>query len=82
MSARANYFKIGLFVISAATIGVISIIVFGVGTLFREKFLMETYIKESVQGLDIGSPIKFRGVQVGNVKEINIVGRVYVSAGR
>ncbi|MCH7913208.1 MAG: MCE family protein [Deltaproteobacteria bacterium] len=77
MSARANYFKIGLFIISAATIGVISIIVFGVGTLFREKFLMETYIKESVQGLDIGSPIKFRGVQVGNVKEINIVGRVY-----
>ncbi|MCZ6906871.1 MAG: MlaD family protein [Deltaproteobacteria bacterium] len=77
MSARANYFKIGLFVLSAATIGVIAIIVFGAGTLFREKFLMETYIKESVQGLDIGSPVKFRGVQIGNVEKITIVGRVY-----
>ncbi|MFQ5929908.1 MAG: MlaD family protein, partial [Acidobacteriota bacterium] len=74
---RANYFKIGLFVLSAATFAVIAIIVLGAGVLFREKFLLETYIKESVQGLDKGSPVKFRGVQIGNVEEIDITGRVY-----
>ncbi|MBW2145565.1 MAG: MCE family protein [Deltaproteobacteria bacterium] len=77
MSARANYYKIGLFVISAATIAVMAIIVLGVGTFFRKKVMLETYIKESVQGLDIGSPIKFRGVQVGTVDTITLVAREY-----
>jgi phospholipid/cholesterol/gamma-HCH transport system substrate-binding protein/paraquat-inducible protein B len=77
MNAKANYFKIGLFVVSAATIAVIAVIVLGAGAIFQEKLLMETYIKESVQGLDIGSPVKFRGVQVGNVEEITLTNRAY-----
>ena len=77
MFARTNYFKIGLFVTSAATIGIIAVIALGAGVLLRKKFMMETYIKESVQGLDVGSPVRFRGVQIGNVEDINIVGRVY-----
>ena len=38
---------------------------------------METYIEESVQGLDIGSPMKFRGVLVGKVEEITLTSAVY-----
>lgn len=77
MSQRANYFKIGLFVLSAAVIAVVSLLILGAGTLFQPKFYAETYFEESVQGLDIGSPIKFRGVQVGKVKEITLVGVKY-----
>ncbi|MEZ4599716.1 MAG: MlaD family protein [Syntrophotaleaceae bacterium] len=77
MSERANYFKIGLFILVALTIGVIGLMVFGAGTLFQQKFYAETYFVESVQGLDIGSPVKFRGVQIGRVEEITLVGTEY-----
>jgi phospholipid/cholesterol/gamma-HCH transport system substrate-binding protein/paraquat-inducible protein B len=77
MSAKANYFKIGIFVISAAVIAIIAIIVLGVGTVFQHKVMIETYIDGSVQGLDVGSPFKFRGVKLGSVEEITFVGNEY-----
>jgi phospholipid/cholesterol/gamma-HCH transport system substrate-binding protein/paraquat-inducible protein B len=77
MSAKANYFKIGIFVISAAVIGIIAIVALGVGTFFQKKLILETYIDGSVQGLDVGSPFKFRGVKLGNVDEITFVNQEY-----
>ncbi len=77
MSAKANYFKIGIFVISAAIIAIIAIVALGVGTFFQKKLMVETYIDASVQGLDVGSPFKFRGVKMGNVQEITFVGDEY-----
>jgi len=77
MSAKANYFKIGIFVISAAVIAIIAIIVLGVGTVFQKKVMLETYIDGSVQGLDVGSPFKFRGVKLGSVEEITFVSNKY-----
>ena len=72
-----SYFKIGLFVISAVVIGVIGVVALGVGTIFQKQILVETYIDESVQGLDIGSPVKFRGVQVGKVEQITLTSVEY-----
>ncbi len=77
MSARANYFKIGIFVISAAVIAIIAIVALGVGTFFQKKMMLETYIDGSVQGLDVGSPFKFRGVKLGNVEKITFVNQEY-----
>lgn len=77
MSAKANYYKIGLFVMSAIIIAVAAIIIFGAGMFFREEFLVETYMDGSVQGLSVGSPIKFRGVKIGEVKEITFVRSEY-----
>lgn len=77
MSAKANYFKIGMFVITAILIAVIIVIVLGAGTLFREELIVETYIDGSVQGLDVGAPVKFRGVKVGGVKEITLPRMAY-----
>ena len=37
MSAKANYFKIGIFVISATIIAIIAIVALGVGTFFQKK---------------------------------------------
>ncbi|HZD39468.1 MAG TPA: MlaD family protein [Terriglobales bacterium] len=74
---RFSYFKIGLFVITAVVIGVIGVIVLGVGTIFQKKSIVETYIDESVQGLDIGSAVKFRGVPVGRVEEITLTSVEY-----
>jgi phospholipid/cholesterol/gamma-HCH transport system substrate-binding protein len=74
---KLSYFKIGLFVISATVLAVIGIIVLGVGSVFQRTALVETYIEESVQGLDVGSPMKFRGVLVGKVEEITLTSAVY-----
>ena len=77
MSAQVNYFKIGMFVIAAVLIGVVSIIVLGAGSLFQKTVMIETYFEESVQGLEDGSPLKFRGVGIGKIAEITLVGKEY-----
>ncbi|MGI9534067.1 MAG: MlaD family protein [Thermodesulfobacteriota bacterium] len=68
-----TYFKVGIFVILGALLIVIAIVLFGAGKFFREKIIIETYFDQSVQGLDIGAPLKVQGVQVGNVSEIAFV---------
>jgi phospholipid/cholesterol/gamma-HCH transport system substrate-binding protein len=74
---KANYFKIGLFIIVGTIIGAIGVVALGVGTIFQKKVLVETYIDESVQGLDVGSSVKFRGVQVGKVETISLTSAEY-----
>jgi len=70
MSQRANYFKLGLFVIAAVAAGIVVLLIIGSGRWFVRKVTIETYFNESVQGLDIGSKMKYRGVEVGQVTRI------------
>jgi phospholipid/cholesterol/gamma-HCH transport system substrate-binding protein/paraquat-inducible protein B len=74
---KFSYFKIGIFVISAVVLGVLGVVVLGAGAIFQKKSIVETYIDESVQGLDVGSPVKFRGVPVGNVEDISLTSVEY-----
>ena len=68
MSAQANYYKIGLFVVIAIVLTIGFVVVLGAGSLFQKTIIVETYINGSVQGLTVGSPVKFRGVPIGKVK--------------
>ncbi|WP_018955104.1 MlaD family protein [Thioalkalivibrio sulfidiphilus] len=70
MNAHASYFRLGLFIMAAVGAGVIILVVLGVGSLFRPKVLLETYFDGSVQGLDVGAPVKLRGVTIGEVSYI------------
>ncbi len=79
MSAKANYFKIGVFVLSAVALAVIGLIMLGAGALFEKKIIMETYFDESLQGLGVGAPVKYRGVTVGSVEHIGFVRNEYTS---
>ena len=74
---NAHYFKIGLFVISAVVLAVIGVVILGGGEFFQKTNIIETYIDESVQGLDVGSPMRFRGVLVGKVQEITLTSVEY-----
>jgi len=74
---KASYFKIGLFIIVGTVLGAIGVVALGVGTIFQKKVMVETYIDESVQGLDVGSSVKFRGVQVGKVETISLTSAEY-----
>ncbi len=74
---KTNYYKIGLFVISAVAVAVTAVIVLGAGALFRDEIVVESYFVESVQGLGIGSPLTFRGVLIGHVSGITLTGNYY-----
>jgi len=56
---------------------VLGVVVLGAGAIFQKKNIAETYIDESVQGLDVGSPVKFRGVPVGRVEDISLTSAAY-----
>lgn len=77
MKSNSNYYKVGIFVLAAMALFVAFIIILGAGALFRKNVLMETYLDESVQGLDIGSPVKHRGVKIGSVDKISFVQNEY-----
>lgn len=70
MPKPANFFRIGVFILIAAAILIAAVVIFGAGQLFKQKITFETYVKGSIQGVDVGSPVKFRGVQVGQVNWI------------
>lgn len=71
MSSRANYFKIGIFVLAGFFLLAGALIFLGAGTMFRPRIYLETYVDGTVQGVDVGSPVKFRGVQIGRVSRID-----------
>ena len=77
MTQKANFFKLGLFVILAFALTAAMLIAFGAGRFLKTEILAETYFNESVQGLDIGSEVKYKGVKIGTVKSITTPAKVY-----
>ena len=73
MSAQISYFRIGLFVLVTLGLIVAGVVVLGAGALLKPTLPAETYMNESVQGLDVGAPIKYMGVQMGKVSKIGFV---------
>ncbi len=72
MAAPTNHFKLGLFVILAIAATITTAIALGAQSMKKDTVRYHTYFNESVQGLDIGSPVKFRGVTIGFVSAIEI----------
>jgi paraquat-inducible protein B len=63
---------IGIFVIGAIILIVVGLVFFGPGGFFTETKRYVIYFESSVKGLNVGSPVRFRGVRIGQVKEISI----------
>jgi len=72
MSIRSSKFSIGLFVIIGALICAGIIIWIGAAGFFMKGSLYTTYFDESVQGLQVDSAIKYRGVDIGKVQNIKV----------
>ena len=72
MAAPTNHFKLGLFVILAIAATITTAIALGAQSMRKDTVKYHTYFNESVQGLDVGSPVKFRGVTIGFVSAIEI----------
>ncbi len=69
-SKRASPTLVGAFVLGAIAIALAGLAVFGSGKLFRRTSQFVMVFGGSVNGLSIGAPVKFRGVQVGSVTQI------------
>lgn len=73
MSARANPAVVGGFVIGAITLVMAGVLAFSSGALFARSYPALAVFRGSVAGLQVGSPVEFRGVQVGTVKRISLL---------
>jgi paraquat-inducible protein B len=77
MNRGGDFFKLGLFVIGGVVLLFVVLFALGAGKLFQRTYQMETYLNESVNGLEVGTAVKFRGVRVGSVSEIGFVAQKY-----
>jgi paraquat-inducible protein B len=67
MSRRASPTLVGAFVLGGVTLGVIAIVRFGSWNVFQRHLPCVMYFEDSVNGLNVGAPIKIKGVQIGTV---------------
>ncbi len=63
---------IGLFVTIGILIGMVAIVWLGASKYFEKGATYVTYFDESVQGLQLDSAVKYRGVEVGRVEKIRV----------
>ncbi len=71
------HFVVGAVTLSVISIGLIVTAYLAEPNFFRPKMTAETYFVNSINGLEPGTPIKFRGVPVGEVKEVKLSSEVY-----
>jgi paraquat-inducible protein B len=63
---------VGLFVLGALVLGLVALFSFGGINFFSRPERFVVYFDESIHGLDLGSPVKLRGVRVGRVVNISL----------
>lgn len=73
MSKQGNKALIGSFVVGAIVLAVMGILAFGSGTLFSVKERYVMYFDGDLKGLNVGAPVTFRGVRIGQVAEISVL---------
>ena len=72
MARKTSKFMIGLFVTIGLLIGMVAIVWLGASKYFEKGATYVTYFDESVQGLQLDSAVKYRGVEVGRVEKIRV----------
>jgi len=72
MSAPTNHWKLGAFVLASILLGLTAAALLTARSMRVETVSYTSYFDEAVTGLEIGSPIRFRGVAIGNVSAIDV----------
>jgi ABC-type transporter Mla subunit MlaD len=70
MEEAKRYARLGAFVVASVCILVVAVFLLGGRRWFQPTFMFETYFDQSVAGLDVGAPVRFRGVPLGHVASI------------
>ena len=72
MAVGTNRWKLGLFVIVGFGVALAALLLLGARSWGKKTVDVVSYFDESVQGLELGTAVKFRGVTVGRVSNIDI----------
>jgi paraquat-inducible protein B len=72
MSKKANPTSIGLFIVIGMALGVAGLLLFSSSRLFTRTFQCVLYFQGSLNGLNQGAPVKYRGVTIGSVTKVMI----------
>lgn len=72
MKTKISPTVVGFFVLGAMFLAVIALLSFGSFNFLTKPERFMVYFDESVSGLDLGSSVKFRGVRVGRVSQVNL----------
>ncbi len=70
-------FSIGMLVLAGVGLVVGAVLFLTSNNVGERGVAYETYFRESVQGLDVGASLRFRGVAIGRVTEIGLVSARY-----
>src|SRR6187401_2131203 len=72
MAVEKSYARLGLFLVIAIVVVVATALVFVQRLRSRQVMELVTYTQENVTGLDISSPLRYRGVAVGRVSNLQV----------
>jgi len=72
MARRFNPRLVGAFVLAATAVGVVAAIYLGSSRVFQRKVRFAVVFSQEIAGLEVDSPVKFRGVPVGRVASIHL----------
>jgi paraquat-inducible protein B len=72
MAKRISSTAIGVFVISSVAILLTTIMIVGSGKLFKHPLLLVCMFEGDLNGLNVGAPVKFSGIQIGSVADVKI----------
>ena len=72
MAVEKSYMRLGLFLVIALVVIVATGLLFIQRMRSREVIELVTYTQENVAGLDISSPVRYRGVAVGRVSDLQV----------
>jgi len=72
VSLRANPTSIGMFMIGAIILSVAGTAMLAGNSWFRNRTRFVSYFRESVNGLEVGAPVKFQGAPVGKITKMLI----------
>jgi paraquat-inducible protein B len=72
MGKKANPAVIGGFVVAAVALLVAGVLVFGRGEFLKEKLSWVSYFSGAVDGLQVGAPVTFKGVKIGQVTDVKV----------
>ena len=70
MESKISPRVIGAFVVGGIALVIAGVMFFGGGKVFQEKLPYVIFFESSVQGLNVGAPVVFRGVQIGQVTKV------------
>src|SRR5580765_527317 len=72
MAVEKSYARLGLFVVIAVVVVVATELLFVERMRSHEVIKLVTYTQENVAGLDISSPVRYRGVALGRVSNLQV----------